>query len=264
VVVATTAELELADPRRILAHLPYAVVVVDDAWRVTFCNAAALKIIGDEGDTLWERCPEIDATAFGATFREAMASRTAITSESALPTIGWVQARLQPFERGLLITLREVAPDTLEARQARQALLVGEIGVALTRERELRPMLERCTAAIVRDLDAAFARVWTLDHARGELILQASSGLYTHLDGPHARVPLGVHKVGYIAQTGEPHMPNDVVNDPMIADRTWARRNGMVSFAGYPPEGRRPPRCSARTRSPRSGASSCSTSTCRR
>jgi signal transduction histidine kinase len=234
VVVAATAEPELADPRRILAQLPHAVIVVDDEWRVDFCNAAALKIIGDEGQTLWERCPQIDATAFGATFREAMTSRAVITSESALPNVGWVQASVQPFERGLLIMLREVEPDTLEARQARQALLVGEIGVALTRERELRPMLERCTDALVRNLDAAFARVWVLEPTRGELVLEASSGLYTHIDGTHARIPVGRTKIGRIAQTGEPHLTNDVVNDPATDDRTWARRNAMTAFAGYP------------------------------
>jgi signal transduction histidine kinase len=234
VVAAATAEPELADPRRILGQLPHAVIVVDDEWRVDFCNAAALKIIGDEGQTLWERCPQIDATAFGVTFREAMASRTTITSETALPGVGWVQARVQPFERGLLVILREVEPDTLEARQARQALLVGEIGVALTRERELRPMLERCTDAIVRNLDAAFARVWVLDATRGELVLEASSGLYTHLDGSHARIAVGRTKIGRIAQTGEPHLSNDVVNDPATDDRTWARRNAMTAFAGYP------------------------------
>ena len=81
-VVAATAEPELADPRRILGQLPHAVIVVDDEWRVDFCNAAALKILGDDGQTLWERYPQIDATAFGATFREAMANRIAITTET--------------------------------------------------------------------------------------------------------------------------------------------------------------------------------------
>jgi signal transduction histidine kinase len=233
-VVVAAFEHDLGEAHRILNQLPNAVLVVDDAWRIVYANAAAQRIIGTEGDTLWVRCPEIDATAFGASFREAMASRTAMTTGSALPGIGWVQARVQPYgDRGLLITLREAEPDTLEARQARHALLVGEIGVALTREAELGPMLERCTAAIVRHLDAAFARVWTLDRARGELVLQASSGLYTHLDGPHARVPLGRYKIGQIAQTGEPHLSNDVLEDPQV-DRLWARRNGMVGFAGYP------------------------------
>src|SRR3982750_4083025 len=29
-------------------------------------------------------------------------------------------------------------------------------------------------------------------------------------------------------------MPNDVLNDPRIHDKEWARREGMVAFAGYP------------------------------
>jgi signal transduction histidine kinase len=233
-VVVAAYEHDLAEARRILNQLPHAVVVVDEGWRIVFANTPAQRIIGTEGDTLWARCPDMDAAAFGATFREAMSSRTEMTTESALPGVGWVQARLKPYgDRSLLITLREAEPDNLEGRQARQALLVGEIGVALTRESELSPMLERCTSAIVRHLDAAFARVWTLDSARGELVLQASSGLYTHLDGPHARVPLGRYKIGQIAQTGEPHLSNSVIEDPQV-DRLWARRNGMVGFAGYP------------------------------
>ena len=232
--MVATADLELADSRTLLAQLPHAVFVVDEAWRVTYANTAAVRIIGDAGETLWERCPVIDATAFGGVFREAMESRHETTTASALPGVGWMQAKIKPLDTGLIIMMREVEPDTVEARQARQALLVGEIGVALTRERELRPMLERCTEAIVRNLDCAFARVWLLDEGRAELVLEASSGLYTHLDGPHARVPIGCDKIGRIAYNGQPYLTNDVVNDPETTDRTWARRNGIAAFAGYP------------------------------
>jgi signal transduction histidine kinase len=234
-VVAAAVEQELADSRNLLAQLPHAVLVVDDGWRVAYANTAAIQIIGSEGDTLWQRCPAIDATSFGTTFREAMASRSELTTESALPAVGWMQARIKPLgEHAMMIMMREVEPDTVEARQARQALLVGEIGVALTREGELRPMLARCTEAIVRNMDAAFARIWTLDEGRHELVLDASSGLYTHLDGPHSRIPVGRSKIGRIAHLGQPHLSNDVVADPETGDRTWAKRNGMVAFAGFP------------------------------
>ncbi len=232
--MVATADLELADSRTLLAQLPHAVIVVDEAWRVTYANTAAVRIIGDNGETLWDRCPVMDATAFGGMFRDAMETRREITSESALPGAGWMQAKIKPLDRGLVIMMREVEPDTIEARQARQALLVGEIGMALTRERDLQPMLERCTEAIVRNLDGAFARVWLLDEGRHELLLEASSGLYTHLDGPHARVPVGVSKIGRVAHTGVPYLTNDIAGDPETTDRTWARRNGMVGFAGYP------------------------------
>jgi PAS domain S-box-containing protein len=58
--------------------------------------------------------------------------------------------------------------------------------------------------------------------------------MYTHIDGPHARVPVGKFKIGLIAEEREPHLTNDVQHDPRVGDREWARREGMISFAGYP------------------------------
>jgi PAS domain S-box-containing protein len=64
--------------------------------------------------------------------------------------------------------------------------------------------------------------------------LQASAGLYTHLDGPHSRVPVGQYKIGLIAQERKPHLTNTVADDPRVSDQEWARREGMIAFAGYP------------------------------
>src|SRR6185295_2558293 len=77
-------------------------------------------------------------------------------------------------------------------------------------------------------------RIWTLNEAEGVLELQASAGLYTHLDGPHGRVPVGMYKIGRIAQERRPHLTNRVVGDARVSDQDWARREGMVAFAGYP------------------------------
>ncbi|HYY43093.1 MAG TPA: GAF domain-containing protein, partial [Pyrinomonadaceae bacterium] len=88
--------------------------------------------------------------------------------------------------------------------------------------------------ALVRHLDAAFARIWTLDEEAQVLELRASAGLYTHLDGPHSRVPVGQYKIGLIAKERAPHMTNDVLHDPRVSDHEWAARAGMVAFAGYP------------------------------
>ena len=62
----------------------------------------------------------------------------------------------------------------------------------------------------------------------------ASSGRYTHIDGGHRRVPLGYYKVGRVA-TGETNkfLTNSVATDPQVADHEWAKRLGLVSFAGY-------------------------------
>jgi GAF domain-containing protein len=37
-----------------------------------------------------------------------------------------------------------------------------------------------------------------------------------------------------IAQKRQPHLSNTVQDDPRISDREWAKREGMVAFAGYP------------------------------
>jgi GAF domain-containing protein len=95
-------------------------------------------------------------------------------------------------------------------------------------------MLQRSTQAIVRHLDAAFARIWTLNSQENMLELQASAGQYTRLDGEHARVPVGKLKIGLIAQERKPHLTNDVVNDKRVSHPDWAKREGMVAFAGYP------------------------------
>jgi signal transduction histidine kinase/CheY-like chemotaxis protein/HPt (histidine-containing phosphotransfer) domain-containing protein len=58
--------------------------------------------------------------------------------------------------------------------------------------------------------------------------------MYTHLDGAHGRVPVGQFKIGKIAQQRQPHLTNCVVGDPRVGDQQWARKEGMVAFAGYP------------------------------
>jgi PAS domain S-box-containing protein len=109
-----------------------------------------------------------------------------------------------------------------------------EIGVALSHQEDLRAILSNCACAIVRHLDAAFARIWTLSGDERELELQASAGKYTHLDGPHSRIRVGERKIGLIAQERKPHLTNDTQNDPRVSDKDWARREEMISFAGYP------------------------------
>ncbi len=133
---------------------------------------------------------------------------------------------------------RDVAErERIEATMAEQVRLAEygrEIAKALARSADLGDMLARCAEATVRHLDAAFARIWTVDEAGEVLELQASAGLYTHVDGPHGRVPVGAFKIGRIAQERRPHLTNAVIGDPSVPAQDWARAEGMVAFAGYP------------------------------
>jgi PAS domain S-box-containing protein len=138
------------------------------------------------------------------------------------------------------ITERKRAEDALRAAEeeaaerARIAEMGRDVGIALSQGNTLREILQSCAEALVRHLDVSFARIWTMNPEQDVLILQASAGQYTHIDGPHSRIPIGQFKIGWIAQQRQPHLTNDVPHDPRISDPEWARREGMIAFAGYP------------------------------
>jgi PAS domain S-box-containing protein len=131
------------------------------------------------------------------------------------------------------VTGRKRADEQLRQRVQLSALGAA-VGLALANAEALAGALQQCAQAVVTHLGAAFARIWILNEREGVLELQASAGLYTHLDGPHARVPLGQFKIGRIALNRKPHMTNNVIGDLEVSDQEWARREGMVAFAGHP------------------------------
>jgi len=118
--------------------------------------------------------------------------------------------------------------------RARDAALRADVSGALARADSLRGMLQSCADALVRHLDVAFARIWTSSRGGDFLELQASAGLHTNLDGAHARVRVGELKIGMIARERAPHLTNHVLSDARVHDKAWARREGLVAFAGYP------------------------------
>ena len=124
--------------------------------------------------------------------------------------------------------------EEMRAAHARQSAVRADVSMAFGGDEDLKTILHACSEAIVRHLDAAFARVWTVSDDRTMLQLQASAGMYTHLDGAHSRIAMGRFKIGMIAENRTPHLTNDILNDPRISDRDWAKKEGMTSFAGYP------------------------------
>lgn len=124
--------------------------------------------------------------------------------------------------------------EEMRARQVRQERLRADVSNALGGSGTLQTMLQRCAEAMVQHQDAALARVWTFDEEGDVLELQASAGMYTHIDGFHSRVPVGRFKIGLIAQEQRPHLTNSVTSDPRVSDKEWTKREGMVAFAGYP------------------------------
>jgi PAS domain S-box-containing protein len=114
------------------------------------------------------------------------------------------------------------------------SMLSNDVALALNAGTELQGMLQQCAELVVGHLDVAFTRIWTVNEAAQMLELQASAGMYTHLDGPHSRIKLGQYKIGMIALEKKPHLTNHVQTDSWVSDHQWAAREGMVAFAGYP------------------------------
>lgn len=112
--------------------------------------------------------------------------------------------------------------------------LHAEIGFAITRGGTLRSILQRCTEALVQSLDVTFVRIWTLNKKKNVLELQSSAGMYTHIDGDHSIIPVGMHEIGLIAKERNPYLTNAVIGDPKVHNQEWAKRECIVAFAGYP------------------------------
>jgi signal transduction histidine kinase len=126
------------------------------------------------------------------------------------------------------------AEDHFVREQLLLAELMRDISLALIQSASLQEMVQQCAEALVSHFDAAFARIWTLSADSQILELQASAGMYTHLNGSHSRVPIGTLKIGMIASERLPHLSNAVIGDPRVSEQEWARKEGMVAFAGYP------------------------------
>jgi signal transduction histidine kinase len=114
------------------------------------------------------------------------------------------------------------------------AAVTSAVGLALTRGHELGAMLQQCAEALVEHLDGALARIWTLNETDRLLDLQASAGTHTQLDGPQARVPIGALAAGNVALHRQPQFALAHQVDAHLDDPNWARREGIVAFAGYP------------------------------
>src|SRR5208283_829428 len=241
--------------RLVVETAPDAVISIDERGAILLANPATARIFGHDPAELIGKPLTVLMPEFLRKLHEKGFSRYLATGQRH---INWQGTELTALRKNgqefpVEISFGEVSRDghkvftgfvrdiserkqaeEMRAAHARQMAVRAEVSMAFGKEESLRTILGECSEAIVRHLDAAFARIWTLSDDGKMLELQASAGMYTHLDGPHSRIPMGQFKIGMIAQERKPHLTNDVLNDPRISDRAWAKREGMASFAGYP------------------------------
>ncbi len=254
------AEAELLQQKEFLNSIydsvDYGIFVLDvgadGEFRYAGWNRAA-ELLGNTssesgcGKTPEELFPEPAAAFFRDKLRECLLKNSSLSYEESViydTTEVWSITTLTPLreESGKICRIVGSAVDITERKKVEQALaeqlklsvFTADVGIALTQNNTLPATLQNCCDSVVRHLDAAFARIWTLNEEGNILDLQASSGMYTHIDGAHSRVAVGEFKIGLIAKDRQPHLTNQVLEDPRVSDKEWAKREGMVAFAGYP------------------------------
>ena len=241
--------------RLVVETAPDAVISIDESGAILFANPATARIFGYDPTQLIGKPLTVLMPEFLRKLHEKGFSRYLATGQRH---INWQGTELTALRKNgqefpVEISFGELSRDghkvftgfirdiserkqteEMRAAHARQIAVRADVSMAFGKEESLKAILGECSEAIVRHLDAAFARIWTLSDDGKMLELQASAGMYTHLDGPHSHIPMGQFKIGMIAQERKPHLTNDVLNDPRISNRAWAEKEGMASFAGYP------------------------------
>jgi PAS domain S-box-containing protein len=219
------------------------IISIDDQSTIRYVNPAAGQMFGYEPTEMLDKnltvlMPERFRQIHLTSFRRYLATGQKHIRWRAIELVGLHKSgREFPIE---ISFGEEVRKDkhffTGIVRDVTDRTLHAEIHAAFSglTESALQPILQLSADSIVRHLEAAFARIWTINDQGDMLELQASAGQYTRLDGEHARVPVGQLKIGLIAQELKPHLTNHVQNDERISHPEWAKREGMVAFAGYP------------------------------
>lgn len=238
----------------VAANATLALFILDERQRCTYLNPAAERLTGFTLDELrgrplhdyihhtrpdgspypLEECP-IDR-AFPQNMRE-QGEEIFVRRDGSFYPVAFTASPIRDGERtvGTIIEARDIT-DELRAREeaalrARESALIASVGTTLTQGGAVADVLRNCTDAMVEHMDAAIARIWTLDPAEGVLELQANSGPVSATAA--YRVPLD-SRLGRLALGGQPVLTHDYASDFDAVDPDGARREGMVAFAGYP------------------------------
>ncbi len=249
---------QLSFTAAITDNLGEGVYALDREGRLTFMNPAAQAMLGwKEEDLLGNdmhgaihfqtrdgtavpasECPLLGVLTSGEKFHS---TDDVFTRRDG--TVFPVEYVSSPFRRdggivGAVVAFRDIGvrkrteAELLE--RANQGLFAADVGAALTKAESLPTALRQSAEAMVRHLGAAMASIWTLCEDEKILELQGSAWAHRPLFGPDARVPVGEFRIGQIARDRRSALLDLTAGEEREDDKDWARREGMVAFAGYP------------------------------
>ncbi len=249
---------QLSFTAAITNNLGEGVYALDRGGRLTFMNPAAQAMLGWKEEELLgtdmhgvihfqrldgtrvaaSECPLLGVLRSGV---RCQSTGEALTRRDG--TVFPVEYVSSPFRRagrieGAVVAFRDIAErrktegEVLE--RTHHALFGAAVGAALTRAETLPKALGQCAEAMIHHLGAAMASVWTLAEQDNVLDLRGSAWARRPLFGPDARVPVGEFRIGGIARDRKPVLLDLTAAPEREDDKDWARREGMVAFAGYP------------------------------
>ncbi|MBV8142534.1 MAG: PAS domain-containing protein, partial [Verrucomicrobia bacterium] len=193
-----------------------------------YCSRNDEKLALDLGADAYLRKPSSGGTILG-TLRTTVDRARARTGP---PRRNAAHAELDVLHEYSQPLVDELANKNFELNEkSRLAELAGAVGVALTRRCGLGEMLQSCAESMVKQLDAALARIWSVkERNRTALELRASAAPEMLPQG----VEPGLAIVGHIATVLRPYRTHAIESELSRREHDWARREGVAAFAGYP------------------------------
>ena len=194
------------DQSNIFESLTEAFFAVDHQWQFTYINSKTEEFLSRKAEELlgkrvWDEFPHALGSQFEVQCRRAVAEQVSVKFEEFYsPLQIWLLVRAYPYEAGLSvyfsdITERKQAEAGLLER-SRLSTLAAEVGVALVNGGALLTILQHCTEAMVQQLHAASATLWTLNPVSQKLEQKAASGQH---------FPLQPDLIDLVAQTRQPY-----------------------------------------------------------
>ncbi len=109
----------------LLDRVSDAVFAIDDHWRYTYLNDAAVELVDRDpeavlGTSIWEAFPELTGTAFETTIREGLRAQEVSRVEEYLPEHDrWYDVRVYPDEAGVSLHIQDVTDGKAKDRRRR-------------------------------------------------------------------------------------------------------------------------------------------------
>jgi PAS domain S-box-containing protein len=228
----------------IVESITDAFFALNQQWQFIYVNGQAAKLLQRNREELLGRnfldeFPNHLGTEVFKQYHKAVTEQVAVEFERFCPLWNrWYEVRAYPSLDGLCIYLHDITDrkqaEAVTLERSCQTALTAEVGLALTQGGTLSSMLQDCVEAIVQHLDAALAQIWILNPVENMLELHVSAGTFTHLDIFPICIPVGRFKIGRIAEERQPHLTNNLLDDPQLSLLEWSLLQEIVAFAGYP------------------------------